>query len=375
MKNRVIIKPFGLFKLADSAIQSMETQVDHETTPKESVKKLAKKIKAGKSASFFGINPGTKELFSFVPIIEDNQFFVSLFPEPIQLYFSLAYSNYEFSIQTRNNIVFQKSQRKRTPFNFVNEYLYNWHLQYKISTIIFLHSTIEAFVNYMMPDEFIYKQEITGKKTDKFHKTTKEYNKEQTERYISFKEKISSVTHQITQINISKDHKKIYDNILNLSEVRNDLIHLRSTAQDKNQKYFEKVFEKLINIDLFPFVESVKNFVNLIKPDFIVIETINESNQDTFLFNFETFYAFKTDVTIFIKILSVETKNVLLKIPKSQDKNFQFHLNWIMQNLDQMAKEQLIYFPTINDDFDDRIEIKISKTDNFIFKIKKMANP
>lgn len=46
-----------------------------------------------------------------------------------------------------------------------------------------------------------------------------------------------------------------------------------------------------------------------------------------------------------------------------------------MQNLDQMAKEQLIYFPTINDDFDDRIEIKISKTDNFIFKIKKMANP
>src|SRR5665647_764094 len=104
MKNRVIIKPFGLFKLADSAIQSMETQVDHETTPKESVKKLAKEIKAGKSASFFGINPGTKELFSFVPIIEDNQFFVSLFPEPIQLYFSLAYSNYEFSIQTRNNI-------------------------------------------------------------------------------------------------------------------------------------------------------------------------------------------------------------------------------------------------------------------------------
>jgi hypothetical protein len=177
-----------------------------------------------------------------------------------------------------------------------------------------------------------------------------------------------------SRINISKDHKKIYDNILNLSDVRNDLIHLRSTAQDKNQKYFEKVFEKLINIDLFPFVESVKNFVNLIKPDFIVIETINESSQDTFLFNFENFYAFKTDVTIFLKILSAETKSVMLKIPKSQDKNFQFHLNWIMQNLDQMAKDQLIYFPTINE-LNDRIEIKILKTDNYIFKIKKMANP
>ena len=45
-----------------------------------------------------------------------------------------------------------------------------------------------------------------------------------------------------------------------------------------------------------------------------------------------------------------------------------------MQNLDKMAKEQLIYFPTINNEFEDRLEIKITKTDNFIFKMKKMAN-
>ena len=111
-----------------------------------------------------------------------------------------------------------------------------------------------------------------------------------------------------------------------------------------------------------------------IKPNFIEIESVNDTNQDTFEFSFEKFHAFKSDVIIFIKILSVETKNVILNIPKSQDKGYQQHLNWIMQNLDKMAKEQLIYFPTINNEFEDRLEIKITKTDNFIFKMKKMAN-
>jgi hypothetical protein len=107
----------------------------------------------------------------FIPIIEDNQFFASFFPDPMQLYFSLAHSNYQFSIETRESIVFQKNQKREAPLNFVNEYLYNWHLQYKISTIIFLHSTIEAFVNYIMPDDFIFRHEVIGKKSDKFHKT------------------------------------------------------------------------------------------------------------------------------------------------------------------------------------------------------------
>lgn len=368
MKKRIKIKPFGLFKLADSALKSVENNVDHETSPEESIKRLTKEIKAGKSSHFIGILPDKKELFSFIPIIEDNQFFASFFPDPIQLYYSLAYSNYQFSIETRENIVFQKNQKRGAPLNFVNEYLYNWHLQYKISTIIFLHSTIEAFVNYIMPDDFIFRHEIIGKKSDKFHRTIREYNKEQTERYIQFKDKISLVVPQITKIDFQKQHQKIYDNIINLSKLRNDIIHLRTTSQEKNRKYFESVFEKLVNIDLYPYVNSVKDFLNTVKPDFIVEEDIFDSNQEVFTFNFEHYYAFSMDISIFLKILSVPTKEVLLRIPKSDEENFQMHLNWIMQNLDKMAKEQLIYFSKINQEFDDRIEIKITKTNNVILK-------
>ncbi len=368
MKKRIKIKPFGLFKLGDSALKSVEMNVDYNTSPEESIKKLTKEIKAGKSSHFIGILPEKKELFSFIPIIENGQFFASFFPDPVQLYYSLAFSNYQFSLETKENIVFQKDQKRRAPLNFVNEYLYNWHLQYKISTIIFLHSTIEAFVNYIMPDDFIYRNEIIGKKSDKFYKTIKEYNKEQTERYIQFKEKISHVIPQITGIDFQKQHQKIYDKIINLSKLRNDLIHLRTTSQEKNRKYFESVFEKLVNIDLYPFLISVKDFLNIIKPDFIEEEDIFDSKQEIFTFNFEHYYAFPMDVSIFLKILSVPTTTIILRIPKSNDDSFQTYLNWIMQNLNIMAEEQLIYFSEINQEFDDRIEIKITKTNNVSIK-------
>lgn len=374
MKNRINIKPFGLFKLADSALKSVEANVDHETSPEDSIRQLTKEIKAGKSSHFLGIMPDQKEMFSFIPIIEDNQFFASFFPDPILLYFSLAYSNYQFSIESRESIVFQKNQDRGAPLNFVNDYLYNWHLKYKISSLIFLHSTIEAFVNYIMPDDFIYKQEIQGKRSDKFHKTVKEYTKEQTERYIQFKDKICLVVPQITQIDFQKDHQKIYDNIINISKLRNDIIHLRTTSQEKNRKYFESVFEKLINVDLFPFVNSVMDFVNQIKPGFIEIEEILDSKQKVFTFEFEHYYAFSSDISVFLKILAAPAQVVILKIPISNEKNFQQHLNWIMQNLDKMAKEQLIYFSKINQEFDDRIEIKITKTNNVILKYSDNSN-
>jgi len=362
MKDRIKIKPFGLFKLADSALKSAEDNLDQQTLPEDSIKQYSKEIKAGKSSHFIGIIPDRKELFSFIPIVEDNQFFASPFPDPIQLYFSLAYSNYQFSIETRGNIVFQKNQKRNPPFNFVNDYLYNWHLKYKISTIIFLHSTIEAFINYIMPDDFIFRHEIIGKGSDKFHLSIKEYSKEQTERYILFKDKVSLVVPQISNIDFKKEHQKIYDNILNLSTMRNDLIHLRTTSQEKNRKHFETVFDKLVNFDLFPFVNSVKDFINILKPDFIETEEVHDSKQEIFEFNFEHYYAFAADVSVFLKILTVPLQVVVLKIPKSSDDNFQTHLNWIMQNLDKMAKERLIYFPQINQDLDDRIEIKITKT-------------
>ncbi len=357
----VKVKPFGVFKVTDQVIDSVEKNTHPETDPQKTIKDVIKNIKQSGSGHFLAVVPDKKELFTFIPIIENDQFFASQFPDPIQLYFSLAFANYQFAKKTRHNITFQKGQDR--VLNFVNGYLYNWHLQYKISTIIFLHSTVEAFINYLMPEEFVYKQEYEGEKSDKFLKQTKEYNKEQTERYILFKEKLSGVVPQLTKIDFQKSHQKVYDKLLNLNSLRNDIIHLRST-KTKNQQHFHKVFDELVNINLTPFVNAVKEFINTIKPDFIEFqETKAPKNEAKFEFNFESHGAFRIDISIFLKILDVPTSKVVLNIPKSNDKHFQFCMNWIMQNLDIMAKEQLIYFPTVQDKLKDKIVIEIIKTD------------
>ena len=359
----VKVNPLRIYKVTDEVIESTKQNVHPETDPRKTIKEVIKSIKRTGSGHFIVINPNTKELFSIIPIIDNEQFFVSAFPDPIQIYYSMAFMNYQFSLQTRKNIIFQRKQNGN--LNFISSYLYNCHLQYKISTVIFLHSTVEAFINYIMPEEFIYIQEYQGSKSDKFLKQLKEYNKEQSEKYVLFKEKLSKMLFQLTKIDFKLQHKKIYDKLLNLNLLRNDLIHLRS-VKTNNQEHFHKVFEKVIDVDLKQYIDCVRNFINILKPGFIVFDEINSSKQQKFKFNFESHKAFKTDISIFLKILDVPTQKVVLEIPKSNDKSFQMTLNWIMQNLDVLANDQLIYFPTINDRSKNKITIEIIKTEKKI---------
>lgn len=360
MEKIIKVNAFGVVKITDEAIKSIEGNV-YDDSPKLSMQKLIKESKKTKSGNFIAIDPISKEVFTFIPIIDGNQLFGAKFPDPIQLYFSLAYSNFQFANQTRTNITLQKNQEQ--PLNLISPYLYNWHLQYKISTIIFLHSTVEAFINYLMPEDFVYRYESDGKKSDNFLKQIKEYSKEQTERYVQFKEKLNFLIPQLTQIDFQKNHQRIYDGLLEVNTLRNDIIHLRSVKQD-NQQYFEKVFANVLNVDLEPYINHVQSFINLIKPGFIEFEEISNSNSvPEFEFRFESYSAFKMDITVFIQIMKVKASKLVLIIPKSTDKEFQFVLNWIMQNLDVLAKEQLIYFPSVQE-LDDRYLIKITKTEN-----------
>lgn len=358
------VKPFGMLKVTDEVLKSIEDNSSSTEESKASFKDVIKQAQQDKfSGQFYGLDPDSKNLFTFIPIIEDERFFISAFPDPIQLYFSQAYSNYQSSLQVRRNIVFKKTEGN--PMNMVNGYLYNWYIKSKISAIIFLHSTCEAFINNIMPDDFIYKQEINGEKGDKFLKQTKEFNKEQTERTIGFKEKMKFVVPQISGINFQKDFQKIYDNIINLNSLRNDLIHLRS-SKEKNMEYFQKIFSELVNVNLEPYVKSVEEFINTIKPNFIEYsdQKIFDDNAK-FTFNFETFGAFKLGIEVFLQILDCPAKYIQLNIPKADDLNYNTAIDWITQNLNTMAEQQLIFFPIVEENEKDLV-FKIIKTDKKI---------
>jgi hypothetical protein len=358
----VKVDPFGVFKVTQEVLDTIEKNVASNINPKKATKEIIQNIKKTKSGTFFGISPETGEMFTFVPIVEKDELFAANFPDPIQLYFSLAFENYQYANRTRASITFQSGQSGS--LNFVNSHLYNWHIKYKISTIIFLHSTIEAFINYLMPEDFIYKQDLLGKKSDKFTRTKTEYSKEQTERFIQFKEKLNQVIPQLTQISFFDSHKKTYDKLLNLNTYRNDLIHLRST-RSQNKQHFQKVFDEVINVDLKQYVEAVIDFINVIKPNHIKFIETKPTKQSVFEFNFEAQAAFPFDISVFLKILDVPTKKVNLNIPKLEDegKDFQVTMNWIMQNLGVMADQNLIHLADIKEDTKDRVVIEITKTE------------
>lgn len=368
MKKIVAVKPFGVYKITDEVLRSVEENTDTHTGLHEAVQEYVKSIKSGGSGKFVGINPDRKELFTFIPIINGDQFFVSIFPDPIHLYFSSAYSYFEHAEHTRNNIVFQ--DRQLGPMNWISDYLYNWHLTYKISCVVFLHLTVEAFINYSMPEDFVYKQVVENDKSKKFNKQTNEYDKEGVERHIQFKEKLFLVLPQFSGIDLQKDHQKIYDKLINLNDLRNDVIHLRSLKNEKNLHHFHAVFDRVINIELFPFVEAVMDFLNLVTPDFISLVDAGEKKYSgNAVFEFEHYKAFKLDITIFLKILEVNAELITINMPITDDGDYLLFKNWAMQNLDVMAKEQWIYFPEIIEN-EDRLTIKIIKNMNKISSLK-----
>ncbi|AEV32309.1 hypothetical protein Oweho_1310 [Owenweeksia hongkongensis DSM 17368] len=355
----VKVKPLEIIRVAEGAHDSLDMNSQSEKDPEKLMKHAINNIKRTGNSSYLAIIPETNEAFTFIPVVEDNRFYVTKFPNPVQLYFSLAFANYQFSVKARNNIVSQKEEG--VYLHFVNEYLYNWNLQYRISTIIFLHSTVEAFVNYQMPDEYVYKQVVEGKEKGQFIKVVKEYSKEQTERYIDFKEKVSKVIPEVSQVDFYKDHKPIYDRIMNLNKLRNDIIHLRS-AKSGNQSQFNKAFSNVMNANLEDYVEAVKSFINIIEPDFIEFDEVSGDNKRTLTIKLPHYKSCGLSIDMFIKMLETPAEKVIYNLPKSEDKDFYSFKTWFLQSLNSMAKSQLIYLPDIKD-MGEEIHVEVVKTE------------
>lgn len=354
----VKVKPLETMRVDKKVHESINNSSHPEKDPDKLMKHAISNAKRTGNSSYLAIIPDTEEAFSFIPVIKDNRFYISKFPNPIQLYFSLAYANYQFSIKAKNNITSQKEEGAHV--QFVNDYLYNWNLQYRISTIIFLHSTIEAFVNYQMPEEYVYRQVTEGKEKGQFMKVVKEYSKEQTERYIDFKEKVSKVVPEISQIDFYSNHKSIYDKVMNLNQLRNDIIHLRS-AKSGNQNHFQRAFSNVMNANLEDYVEAVKSFINTVKPDFIEFEEVLADNRSTLTIKLPNYRSCGLEIDMFLKMLEASVERVIYVMPKCNEKDFYSFKTWFLQSLNSMAKSQLIYFPDIQEK-EEEIHFEVVKT-------------
>ncbi|MEZ4921138.1 MAG: hypothetical protein R2792_18705 [Saprospiraceae bacterium] len=186
--NKIRIVPFPNFKITEEAFKR-DVQ-GNAATPKKNEK--ANKNRAGKSDVLVAVNEyqnGERRVNFAVPVIKTDKTFWAVFPDPIQLYLSQAINQYNIAEHIRKEKFVEASLKvKESEIYFLNSNsdntsdLYNLYLQYRIGAIIMLVCSLEAFVNSLIPEGFIY----TNKKGI-------ELDKYETQKIVSLKEKVTYV--------------------------------------------------------------------------------------------------------------------------------------------------------------------------------------
>ncbi len=99
-------------------------------------------------------------------------------PDPVPVYFHLAYVNYRL-IDEKKKAILKLLLNPVVGEPMINE----WYEHFGLASgfVIFLFTTLEAFVNSRIPNNYEYKR------VDK--RVTEIFNKQQVEEYISFNEK------------------------------------------------------------------------------------------------------------------------------------------------------------------------------------------
>ncbi len=95
---------------------------------------------------------------------------------------------------------------------------------YASGCIIFLFTSIESFINHILPDDESYRVENS--------KNTIFYNKEQIQKYIQFDEKVKKVLPQLLNgANFFAHSSNNTQHIINLKNLRDELVHTKSATK------------------------------------------------------------------------------------------------------------------------------------------------
>jgi len=214
---------------------------------------------------------GEKRVLHIRPIKYNENTYVTAFPNPIHLFLSLSSEQYNISekVKSENFVKYGKPYGKNLLLldieeNGTNE-CYNDYIKYRTSSIIMLVSALEAFLNHVIPNDFIYKTVRKGNPVE-FTKRDIESPK------ITFRDKMDKILPQCSEgkidwITLNNEHKIIID----LYKSRKDLIHLKTDSQSDFNMYFEAI-DRMLNLDILFAIESVIKIMNLSKNAFIEIE-------------------------------------------------------------------------------------------------------
>lgn len=183
---------------------------------------------------------------------DKNKIFTFPEPNPICIYYNSANEHLQESYKLKNKF-FSEEQNFSVDYNYENFIKY---FQKTSEGIILLSTTIESFINQLLPENL--QLEIDGA-----IKTKSGIE------WLDIKSKLREVIPKLMHIDFQKTNEKDYNNISLIIDLRNDLIHLKKSVR-KNITHYQRLSKRLIDFDHISCSDSVFIFVNTIVPNYLV---------------------------------------------------------------------------------------------------------
>ena len=174
-------------------------------------------------------------------------------PEPSILYFTNAESKLIEILELRDTILQFKASKHS--MHDLSHIFFNF-FQLSSDYIINLFTSIEAFNNGLIPDdfEFEYKKE--------------NYGKERTQRSVDFIIKLKKAVPKIMEKSFVKEFQNKYDFLLKLKHLRDNTIHTKNMYKGFPSSYRE-LYKNYLDFDFIQSYETTKDYFNFYKPNWI----------------------------------------------------------------------------------------------------------
>ena len=178
-------------------------------------------------------------------------------PDPTLIYFNNAQLNIAAITKHKEELIKKVDLEETLSEPALNE-IYNF---YGVTSgfVIFLFTSIESFINQLLPDDFEYRNKLRRK--------TEIYNKQQIQESLDFKTKLKHVLPQATNKDFFRNQTPTNDRIWKLKEFRDEIVH---TKPDKNPLKYDHLIKTSLNFKYLQTLKAVAKFMNHYKPDYIV---------------------------------------------------------------------------------------------------------
>ncbi len=181
-------------------------------------------------------------------------------PNPSVIYFDSARHCF-MQLKGQREKVFEGLKMFDKNIGAVNGDFY-WYFSLASSYAIFLFSSIEAFINRLIPNDFEYRRQIQNRRTEMF-------NKFQIQREIDFSEKLKNVLPQVTGKNFVAEHTHKFEQIKMLKIFRDEIAHTKTYDGKDIPNPYENLYVMSLNFEFEKALYYARDFINYYEPDLI----------------------------------------------------------------------------------------------------------